>query len=108
MVSSSSHGDYSEKQITGLDSNNLGDVCDHLYINGNKAVGIYISAASGSHTTHVITLQISPDGITWHDSAHIVTGIGYKEADTIAQYIRLKVTTAEGSPSTCDAYITSK
>jgi len=108
MVNSASHGDYSEKQITGLDTNNSGAVTASLYINGNKTIGIYVHAATGTHGTHVLTVQVSADDINWFDSSNTITGIGYVEADTIAQYVRVKVTTPESATSTCDLYITSK
>ena len=108
MVSSASHSDYIEKEITGFDTNSSGAVSASLYINGNKTIGVYVIAASGSHSYHIITIQISPNNSDWFDSTDTVTGIGYKEVDTIAQYIRVKVTTAESATSTCDIFIASK
>ena len=108
MVSSASHSDYSEKEIAGFNTNDSGAVSDSLYINGNKTIGIYVIAATGAHSNHIITIQISPNDSDWFDSADTVTGLGYKEVDTIAQYIRVKVTTVESATSTCDIFIASK
>lgn len=110
MVNSASHSDYSEKEIEAFDTDDNGAVTDSLYINGNKTVGIYVSANTGSHATHVITTQVSSNGSDWYDTspAQDVTGIGYIEFDTIAQNVRCKVKTVEGSTSTCNITIASK
>lgn len=110
MVNSASHSDYSEKEIEGFDTDDNGAVTDSLYINGNKTVGIYVSSSTGNHASHVITAQVSSNGTDWYDTSptQTVTGIGYIEFDTIAQNVRCKVTTAEGSTSTCNVTIASK
>ena len=108
MVASASHSDYSELQISGIDTDNNGAVTSSLYINGNKTVGVYVTAVTGSHATHVLTVQVSADDSNWFDSSSTVTGIGFVEFDTIAQHVRAKVTTAEGSASTVDLFLTSK
>jgi len=62
-----------------------------------------IIPVSGNHSTHVITLQTSADDIVWANSAHTITGTGSFRADDItANYVRLKVTTAQGAASVVD------
>ena len=41
-------------------------------------------------------------------SGSTITGIDFVEFDTIAQFIRVKVTTPEGVASTCNVKIASK
>jgi len=68
-----------------------------------KSLGFYIVANSGTSTTHVCKLQISPNGTDWQDTTHTVTGIGnLHDISCIADYVRIKVTTAQGAVSTVD------
>ena len=108
MVMSSSHSDYSEKSASGVDTNVNNTVTDSLYINGNRSIGVYVDDGSGAHTSHIVTIQVSANETDWHDTALTVTGLGFKEGETTAQYIRAKVTTAEGGASTSDIHLTSK
>ena len=108
MVSSVSSGSLSDKDISGFDSNVLNGTSGSLYINGNSLVGIYVVDATGAHTTHVLTAQISTDDANWFTTSNTVTGEGYVEFTTASQYVRVKLTTAEGGTSTCDISITSK
>ena len=108
MVNSASHSDYSEKDVNGFDTDIVNATSGSLYINGNKTVGVYVHAATGAHATHVITVQISANNIDWFDSTSTITGTGFVEFDTIAQYVRIKVTIAEGAVSTCNIKIASK
>ena len=108
MVASASHSDYSEKDIAGFDANVVNATSASLYINGNKTVGVYVHAVTGTHGTHIITIQISANNTDWFNSTSTVTGTGFVEFDTIAQYVRIKATTAEGAASTCNIKIASK
>jgi len=107
MFYSASHSDGSSLESEALDSNS-NSTTDSLYINGNTSIGMYVYANSGTNTTHVITIQISMNGSDWQDSSYTVTGAGFVEGTTSAQYIRGKVTTAQGALSTCDIHIASK
>ena len=108
MVSSYSRGDYSELELEGLDADSLGAVTAPLYINGNKAVGMYMHSSSGSHDNHVITAEISSDGDNYFPTENSVTGIDYVEFETTSQWVRAKVTTTEGVESVCNIKLTSK
>lgn len=83
-----------------LDTNNLGAVTDSVEIGSLSVVGLYVSGVSGSHTSHVITLEISPDDVEWFDTEHKVLGVGnVHDAKCACFYARAKVTAAEGSAS---------
>ena len=72
-------------------------------------VGLYIKAVSGTHGTHVVTLQISPNGTDWFDTSHTITGIGELHGiSCIAVELRAKVTTVEGATSTVDITVVVK
>ncbi len=66
-------------------------------------------ANTGGNTTHIVTLQCSLDDTNWNNTAATVTGVGLQDNTQVsARYVRLKVTTAEGSASTVDVIIQAK
>ncbi len=101
----------SEIQKLAADTNNVATVTDSIDLNSvvNGVITFFTVANTGAHTTHVITLQYSPDNINWINGAKNLVGIGCVEVPvTAARYIRLKVTTAEGGASTTDIYLLSR
>ncbi len=76
-----------------------------LFIGGSTLVGFMISDDTGTHSTHVITLQVSQDGTTWSSTSTTVTGEGAASAAVAFDWIRLLVTTLEGGASTVDIEI---
>lgn len=60
-----------------LDSTHLGDTTDQLHIGEATGLQVFVdgrdNVAVGSLVT---TVQFSPDGKYWHDSAATVTGVG--------------------------------
>ena len=70
---------------------------------------LFVIAASGAHTTHVITIQISGDGTNWEDTSLTITGTGkIIGVLCITAFIRAKVTTPEGGASTVDIILVIK
>lgn len=70
---------------------------------------LYVVANTGTHATHVTTLQVSPDGTNWFDTSHTITGVGNLHNISCAAYeIRAKVTTHEGATSTVDITVLIK
>lgn len=101
------HDTY-ELTKTDIDAN-TNYTTESLDITDGTYVGLYVSSKSGSSSTHVVTLQISPDGVKWFDTDHTIKGTGnVHDVICIAQYVRAKVTTREGSASTIDIDIISK
>ena len=89
-----------------LNTNSLGAFSSPLEMEGMVYVGMYVCGDSGSHSSHVVTLQVSPNGTDWFDTNDTVTGTGFVKQDLIvATEIRAKVTTAEGATSTCKVYL---
>ena len=86
---------------TGINANSTSSVTAAMTIGDTGHVGLFIAGSGGSHSTHVVTLQISPDGIKWFDTVHTITGTGnlHDEICTALE-VRAQVTTAEGSSST--------
>ena len=99
----------SELNETDFDTNSTSTATSSLDIRDNKHVTWGISATTGTHATHVIKLQQSLDNVTFSNTGSILTGVGIKDNLQItARYIRLKVTTAEGSASTVEVRIHAK
>ena len=73
---------------------------------GFNNITMFILPVSGTHATHVITLQDSNDGINWIDTVYTVTGDNnLKGKLSTKKYIRAKVTTLEGSTCTVTVVI---
>lgn len=93
---------------TGIDAN-TGSVTASVSVGDGSLIGLYVSAASGAHSTHVVTLQISPDGTKWFDTTHTITGAGQIHNITcVADEVRASVTTSEGAASTIDIDIIAR
>ena len=77
-----------------------------LKTNGARYVSLFVLDDTGAHTTHVMTIQISGDGVNWEDTADTITGVGSKtNILCIAAFVRAKVTTLEGGASTVDVTV---
>jgi hypothetical protein len=76
---------------------------------GIKHLAMFVEGKTGAHANHIITLEMSPDGVTWFDTPHTVTGEGNDHyIETVCDSIRAKVTTLEGVASTVDITIMGK
>ncbi len=92
-----------------LDTNNNGAFSKSLDIRENKLLTFNVRGLTGTHATHVITLQRSFDNANFENTSAKVTGTGTKTPVNIAvSHVRLKVTTAEGSASTVTITIQAK
>ena len=99
---------FSELKVTGVDANATTTTVS-LHVDDNKKVAFHVVAATGSHATHVITLQCSLDDSNWFDTSSTITGLGVvNNVDIITHFVRLKVTTNEGSASTVNIIIQAK
>ena len=99
---------FSELKQTGLDANAT-TTSTTLDVQDNANVAFSIVGASGTHATHVVTLQCSLDDSAWQDTSSTVTGVGVVDNVSITtRYVRLKVTTDEGGTSTIDIIIQGK
>jgi len=98
-----------DKQVdTGVNAN-TNSTTTPLTMGEAKLTAFYIVANTGTNSTHVATLQISPDGINWFDTDHVITGIGnLHEIVCATEEVRVKITTLEGSSSTVDIIIIIK
>ena len=92
----------------GLDLNSTSTVSNIIELGSLRSVGVHVVSVSGTHTTHVLTLQLSPDGgANWVDTTTTVTGSGkYVSSNTcFATHARVKCSTAQGAAAVCDVYI---
>lgn len=100
---------FSGIAATGLDANDTATVSDALDISENNFVAYSVQTASGTHASHIVTLQCSLDGTTWHDSTSTLTRTGFVDnVRTTTRFVRLKISTAEGEASTIDIIIQAK
>lgn len=96
--------------VVGLDANAISTTVS-VVVGDNNLIAMYVAASAGSasNTTHQVTLQISPDGTTWFDTTHQITGVGdIHDITCVAVNARLKVTIVEGAASTIDIFILTK
>ena len=99
---------FSELKQTGLDANAT-TTSTSLDVQDNENVAFSIVAATGTHATHVVTLQCSLDDSAWQDTTTTQAGVGVKDNVPITtKFVRLKVTTDEGGTSTIDIIIQGK
>ena len=110
-ISGGTPATFEELICPSLDTNNNGAVTDSLDI-AILPLGIVTTSVislTGTHATHVITLQTSPDDTVWFDRNTIAGSDTCNDCDINAmRYIRAKVTTVEGAASTCKVIIQAK
>lgn len=101
---------YKDQTTLALDAN-ANSVTTALDIKNNTHVAWSVEEKTGSHSTHVLTFQRSTDNVNWDSSSSTLTaGTTYqiKNLQARARYIRIKVTTVEGSASTVDIVVNAK
>jgi len=94
--------------VVGLDANAISTTAS-VVVGDNNLIAMYVAANTGPNNNHQVTLQISPDGTTWFDTTHQITGLGdIHDITCVAVNARLKVTIVEGAASTIDIFILTK
>jgi hypothetical protein len=92
-----------------VNANALPSTTTPIKMGSARKVGVYISADSGPHTNHIMTLQASGDGSKYFNTPHTITGTGALfDIDCICTHVRVKVTTAQGVASTVDVSVVVK
>jgi len=102
--------DSDDLEVLGLDANAISTTVS-VVVGDNNLIAMYVAASAGStsNTTHEVTLQISPNGTTWFDTTHQITGVGdIHDITCVAANARLKVTIVEGAASSIDIFILTK
>lgn len=86
---------------TTLDANTLDAVTpDTICMEGCSVFTLFVAAdGAGTHATHQVTLEVSPDGSDWFQTSHAITGLGMVTATLTGSEARAKTTIVEGSPS---------
>jgi hypothetical protein len=101
---------YSESGALTLDTNSSGALTsEYMVVEGASFKSIYVVPATGTHATHQVQVQGSPDGgTTWFDMWTAITGKSMlMHQPCQCAIMRAKVTVVEGAPSTCDIYFFS-
>ena len=85
---------------TTKDANDTATVSASINRVGWNALSFSVSAESGDHDNHIISLEFSADNVIWTTTGFTIRGLGSLRVENInVNYVRLKVTTAEGSAS---------
>lgn len=101
---------YSASGALTLDTNVLGAVTATFEpLIGSKVHDMFVASATGTHTTHQVKIEGSPDeGVTWIPMWTPVTGEDVlMGSHCLCPLIRGKVVVAEGGTSTCNIYFFS-
>jgi len=98
---------YTKQVDAGLDSN-ANSTTTPLELENAKFAGVFIKGSTGTHATHIATIQIY-DGVNWWDTSHTIIGeVQLHDELCIAEQIRVKITTVEGGASTIDVTVIIK
>jgi hypothetical protein len=87
---------YIDQTDTGLDANSTSTVTTSVDIKTCYELIFYVFGITGTHTTHVFELQVSPNDTDWQThSSSSVTGEGHIHITSIDShaYARVKCTT---------------
>ena len=90
---------------TGKDANSTATVSASLALGGStQGVRMSVSKDTGTYDNVRFRLQTSADDITFADSSYVSNGINFSfdTSSLSANYVRIKVETAEGAASTVD------
>ena len=103
---------YNDAKYTAIDTDDTGEDSATAWVDISMCdyVGFYVEGKTGTHATHKVGVQCSPDGTFnggWHDETDgLITGEGHILMEAMnMSYIRIAVHTAEGATSTCDFYL---
>ena len=100
--------DNDSSEDIGVDAN-ASSVSSSVEIGAVGKLGVYVVANTGNSSSHVVTVQISPNGTDWFDTEHTITGVGnLHELTCTATLARCAITTTQGEASTIDIYMVSK
>ncbi len=99
-----------KSQLTvALDANDDTKATEALDLDYSRNVFVSVEDSSGAHTTHVLKIQESADGSTWHNHASAtVTGLGSMSGAVNARFVRVAVTTEQGAAGVVDVRIQAK
>ncbi len=104
-----SSSNFSEDITLNADANSTSTVTASLDVKDAFVAFIEVTAVTGTHASHVLTIQCSADDSIWSNMAQTISGAGTVAlADLGPRFIRGKITTAEGGTSTVHIYLRAK
>ena len=100
---------FLESGALTLDTNDNTDKTVRITLpEGATHTTVFVVGSTGTHATHQVVLQGSPNGTNWFDLATAITGIDVLENHVCTcPILRVKCSVAEGATSTCDIYVIS-
>ena len=100
---------FSELITRNFNANSTSSFTDSLDTRENTLICFGTKSVSGTHSSHVLTLQHSLDNATWEDTAYTLTGGGIKDGiQTAVRWHRVRCSTAKGVASLMDVTIQAK
>lgn len=94
-----------------LDTNNVGVETAPISTTDAGEFTVFICPHAGTHGTHKIMIRISPDGsedADFIDLEEVTGGQFLKRYDYHIDYIKFKVTLAEGQTSSCKVFVNGR
>ena len=92
-----------------LDSDSLAVTGAEITITTETMITLYVKGKTGTHGSHRIEIQISPDnGTTWIDTACNVRREGCCSITAVCTKARAKLVLAEGAISSVDVWLLAK
>ena len=99
---------FVESIDTAMDAD-ANSVTTSLDIMGCAVIFAEVTADTGAHTTHVVAIQCSADGVVWNDSSTTIAQLGFvNNIAIISRFVRARVSTKEGEASTINITIQAK
>lgn len=94
-----------------LDTNVVNDVTAPISTTGAGEFTVYVCPHDGTHGIHKIMILISPEGLDDDDFIELEEIIGgefIKRYEYHIDYIKFKVTLAEGQASSCNVFVNGR
>ena len=109
MPISTPNTNFADATAYQIDTDDVASATDTLNIEESLTIGFFTTAVSGTHASHILTLEVSPDGTDWYASSLTKTGVGYANGyTTAAKFCRVRCSTAEGASSQVNVIIQAK
>ena len=91
-----------------LNANVVDANAGEIGISAEPTITLYVFGATGTHDTHYVAMEVSPDGSNWMRLPYPVRGLGEMTYTIAAQKARAAVDIPEGSTSTINVFLMAK
>ena len=96
-------------EAEALDVNDSNAVTGEFALGNCTLVTVFVEGVTGTHASHELTVEVSPDNVFWVQTPIKVTGADtFIGGDLVAEFMRLSVSNTEGSASTVNVYVVAR